>query len=99
MAKRATQERLPGISNELEKAIDKFIDNKTEIADLKLEQEKLTEAIIVEMKKDGKTSVKVSHGGENYVFKVLKGEDDLRVAKVTKTPVDDSQPDLDGVEK
>lgn len=81
------QKRLAGMeATPLEAACEKFIENKIEQAELKKERDELSGQILIEMKKVGKDRLILSHGGENYSFEIVHGEDNLSCKKETRTP-------------
>jgi len=98
-AKRAKQTTIPEADTPLSKAVDDFIDNKIEIGELKESQSELEDKILIEMKKEGRDLMTVTHGGEQWEFEVLEESTKLRCAKKTKTPTSEKElafPSRDG---
>jgi len=86
--KEPAQNRLPGMeATPLEKATEIFIENKIKIAELKKERDELSNKILIEMKKEDKQSLVISHAGDNFLFEILIGEDRLACKKETRSPV------------
>lgn len=93
-SKRPKQMTIPQADTELSKAVEAFIDNKIEMAELKEEQAQVEDKIVLEMKKEGRDLMSIPHDGESYVFEIVKGDDKLRVAKTSKTPQSQAELDL-----
>lgn len=89
--KRPKQTTIPETDTPLSKAVDDFIDNKIEIGQLKESQVELEEKILIEMKKEGRELLTVTHGGEQWEFEVLHNQEKLRCAKKTKTPASEKE--------
>ena len=86
--KEPKQGRLDGMkATALEKATEVFIENKIELAELKVERDSLAEKILTEMKKEKRTSLVISHDGENFSFEIIPGEDRITCKKETRSPV------------
>ena len=95
-AKKAKQTSIPGTDTPLSNAVDDFIDNKIEIGELKEAQSELEDKILLEMKKEGRDLLTVTHDGEQWEFEVLEEASKLRCAKKTKTPVSEKQLEFAG---
>ena len=82
------QNRLKGMeATSLEKATEVFIENKIELAELKVQRDELADKILIEMKKEKRTSLVISHDGENFSFEIIPGEDRITCKKETRSPV------------
>ncbi len=81
------QPELPGMPEEtaLGKAAKNFIAVKERIAEAKLQIEDLEKEILKEMNEAEVPHFKVTAGGENYEFELMRGTESLRCAKMTKT--------------
>jgi hypothetical protein len=92
--KRAKQLTIPEADTHLSKAVDSFIENKVEMAELKVEKQEIEDKILIEMKKEGRDLMSIPHDGETYIFEIVKGEDKLRCAKTSKTAESGTELDL-----
>jgi hypothetical protein len=92
--KTAKQLSIPGTDTELSKVVEKFVENKIEMAELKVEKDEIQDKLMIEMKKAGKTLLKIEHAGENWIVELLSSEEKIRCAKETKTPGTEAELDL-----
>lgn len=78
---------MEGVKTDLMEAAQRFVEIKNNIAELKIDLNQQQEKILIEMKKEGRDTLVVTVGGENYFFEVKHNEDQLRCIKQTKSPV------------
>lgn len=81
------QTLIPEVTTPLMEAAQNFVDLKNEIAEKKAELDEMKDKILIEMSKEGKETLLVTVGGDNYFFEVKHGEDDLRCVKQTRQPL------------
>ena len=71
----------------LGEAAKEFVGITSKIAKLKLSREQAGEQVLAELKKEGRSSLKVTVGNDNWLFEVKHGEDEIRCAKITRQPL------------
>ncbi len=83
---KAKQPELPGMPKDspLAKLAKKIAAKREEMAEEKLEIEKLEKELIKEMKSDNSKRFKISDGVSNYEVNLVESSEHVRIAKVTK---------------
>lgn len=72
---------------ELGKAAQAFVEVTAAIADLKNKRDTAEEKVLVEMKKEGRETLTVTVGNDNWFFEIKHEEDKLRCVKQTRQPL------------
>lgn len=70
----------------LGEAAEVFIDALIGVADAKQAVKEIGDKVIIELEKSGRSSLLITHGGDNYLFEVKKGEKKLRCVKKNRQP-------------
>jgi hypothetical protein len=71
----------------LGKAAKKFVDIRIKMQALKLDAAEQKDVVLAEMKKEGRETLTISAGAENWFFEIVHGTDDLRCTKQTRQPI------------
>lgn len=79
-------ELFPIPESPLGEACKKFVNNTKDIAELKAKKPDIEKKVLEEMKKEGRESLTVTVGNDNWTFDVKKEAEKLRCIKVTRQP-------------
>jgi hypothetical protein len=88
------QQHLTGISTALQKVCDHAIEIKNEQAIMKVNFGKALEEIRIQLRKEGRNSIRIKCGGFVYEVKAQKHEDDIIIKQVSKGQAADKGTDL-----
>ena len=67
-------------------ACKQFVTITQEIAEKKVARDEQKKVVLAEMKKEGRMSLTVTVGNDNWTFEIKESEEDLRCVKATRQP-------------
>lgn len=71
----------------LGKVATTFVDVLRDIANLKLKKKEAGEAVLEQMRKDGRERLVITVNTDNYLFEIKHGVDELVCQKQTRSPI------------